>query len=160
MTAEVGIRDVRLPEDRDFVRGVYATTRIDELAPLSWPQPALDAFITMQFEAQSRHYSLAFPDAISSVVTVGDVPAGRLIVNRATSEIRIVDLALLPRWRRMGVGRQLVSRLVDEADNARLPLRCHVEQSNDAIGFWRRMGLVPCGVDGTYVALERACPVP
>jgi ribosomal protein S18 acetylase RimI-like enzyme len=111
----------------------------------------------MQFEAQTRHYAAVFQAAEHSLITVGGESAGRLIVDRSDREIRIVDLALLPRFRRGGVGSGLVRGLFKEADVSGLPVRCHVEQSNDAMRFWERLGLVACGLDGAHVAMERVC---
>jgi len=111
----------------------------------------------MQLDAQTRHYRSVHPTAAHSVITVGGEPAGRLIVDRSDREIRIVELALLPPFRRAGVGSELVRPLLEEADAAGLPVRCHVEQSNDARRFWERLGLVAVGLDGAHMAMERAC---
>jgi GNAT superfamily N-acetyltransferase len=82
--------------------------------------------------------------------------AGRLIVNRADNEIVIVDITLTPKFRRIGVGRGLVRRLLDEADARRVRIRCHVLQRSNARRFWERAGFVAQGGDGVYVAMERA----
>jgi GNAT superfamily N-acetyltransferase len=88
---------------------------------------------------------------------VGGEPAGRLIVDRSEHEIRIVDIALLPGFRRAGAGGTLVRRLFDEADAGALPVRCHVVRGGDARLFWEHLGLVERGVDGAHVAMERVC---
>ncbi len=143
--------------DSDFLRSVYAAARMPELGGLGWPRAQLDAFIRMQFDAQTRHYRSVFPHAGHSVIAVGGQRAGRLIVDRSQEEIRIVDIALLQQFRRAGVGSELVRRLCEEADANGLPVRCHVEQHNDARCFWEQLGLVASGLDGTHVAMERRC---
>jgi GNAT superfamily N-acetyltransferase len=156
MPGEVAMRSLT-PADCEFVLSVYASTRADELAALRWSPEQLDAFITMQFDAQSRGYAASFPNAESSIVTVGGVPAGRLIVDRNAADIRIVEISLLPEFRRAGVGTALVAPLLEEADGAGLPLRCHVAEGNPARVFWERFGFVAGGSDGAYVAMERPC---
>lgn len=116
MREEISARPERLPEDGDFLLALYASTRRPELAGLGWSAAQQDAFIRMQFDAQTRHYRASFPDACYSVIWVGGERAGRLIVNRSDDEIRIVDIALLPEFRGAGVGGWLVRRLLDQAD--------------------------------------------
>ena len=111
----VRTRPVRRPHDDEFIRAVYDTTRRPELGTLGWPEAEIDGFIDMQFEAQSRHFATAFPDADHRVVLVGDEPAGRLIVDRPETEILMVDIALLPAFQGMGAGGTVVGALCREA---------------------------------------------
>src|ERR1700756_677135 len=96
-----------VPDDREFQLSVYASTRREELAGAGLSEEQFNAFVRMQFDLQSRHYGAVFPDAVTSVVEVDGVPAGRLIVDRRPGEILVVDLALLARFRDGGVGTKL-----------------------------------------------------
>ena len=125
-------------------------------AGLGWPEKEQDAFIRMQFDAQTRHYRESFPNATYSLIRVDGEPAGRLIVNRADNAIVIVDITLAPKFRRIGIGGGLVRRLLDEADADRLRVRCHVLKNSDARRFWERAGFVAQADDGMYAAMERA----
>jgi GNAT superfamily N-acetyltransferase len=160
MTTAVSIRPVARPDDDAFLLALYDTLRRSEFSMLGWPDAQLDAFIAMQFDAQGRHYAMAFPDAADLVVVVGGEPAGRLIVDRPDQEIRIVDIALLPRRRGVGLGGVLVRQLCEEADTAHLPLRCHVVVDNDARRFWEHLGFEERGIDGLHVAMERPYRAP
>jgi hypothetical protein len=51
-----------LPEDRDVLRSIYATTRADELALTPWSDEEKAAFVEMQFDAQDRWYRQIHPD--------------------------------------------------------------------------------------------------
>ena len=156
MHGAVTVRPQRLPDDGDFLLSLYASTRRPELAGTGWPEKEADAFIGMQFDAQTRHYRQAFPNATYSVIYVDGERAGRLIVNRADDEIVIVDITLTPKFRRIGVGGVLVRRLLEEADAGHLHVRCHVLQASSARRFWERAGFAANGSDGVYVAMERA----
>ena len=155
MHGDVSTRPERLPDDGDFLLSVYASTR-PELTGLGWPAKQQDAFTRMQFDAQTRHYRLSFPDAIYSVISAGGEPAGRLIVDHADDQILIIDIALLPEFRRTGIGNRLIRRLLDQADVDRLPVRCHVLHDSTARQFWEHAGFTAQGSDGVYVAMERA----
>ena len=156
MHGEVSVRPEHLPDDGGFLLSVYASTRRPELAGLGWSEKEADAFIGMQFDAQTRHYRQSFPHATYSVICVDGERAGRLIVNRADNEIVIVNITLLPEFRRLGLGSGLVRRLLDEADAGHLRIRIHVRQDSNARRFWERAGFAAQGDDGVYVAMERA----
>ena len=68
MHGEVSTRPERLPDDGDFLLSVYASTRRPELTGLGWTEKQQDAFIGMQFDAQTRQYRESFPDATYSVI--------------------------------------------------------------------------------------------
>jgi GNAT superfamily N-acetyltransferase len=155
MHGDVSARPERLPDDGDFLLSVYASTR-PELTGLGWSGKQQDAFIRMQFDAQTRHYRESFPHATYSVICVDGERAGRLIVNHADDQILIVDIALLPEFRRIGIGGGLVRRLLDQADAGHLPVRCHVLHDSTARRFWERAGFSAQGRDGVYLAMERA----
>jgi GNAT superfamily N-acetyltransferase len=155
MVSEVATRIVRLPEDEDLLRAIYAATRASELEAVAWSEDESNAFIRMQFDAQTRYYAAVFPQAAHSVILVGGEPAGRMIVDRSDREIRVVDIALLPDFRGGGVGGHVVRSLLEEADASGLPVRCRVEQSNPAHRFWEQMGFVVLSFEGAHLSLER-----
>ena len=157
MRADVSTRRL-LPEDAAFDLSVFASARSLELDVLGSQGLAAEAFARLQMAARDRHYEACYPGAEHSVVLVGGEPAGRLIVDRSGTGILIVDIALLPRFRRAGVGSAVVEDLLEEADTKQLPVKCHVLAGNDgARRFWERHGLVAQGVDGAHVAMVRAC---
>ncbi len=157
MPGDVTTHAVSLPEDGEFLLSVYEAFRRPELSMLGWSDSELSAFIRMQFDAQTLHFTRVFPDADNLLVLVDDEPAGRLMVDRSDTQIRIVDIALLPDLRGVGVGGQLVRLLSAEADILGLPMTCHVAQDNVARGFWEHLGFEARGLDGLHVAMERPC---
>ena len=154
MHGDVSTRPERLPDDGDFLLSVYGSTRPD-LSGLGWPEEQQDAFIRMQSGAQARHYPESYPDAVYSVICVDGEPAGRLITSHGDDQILIIDIALLPEFRRTGIGSGLVRRLLDQADAGRLPVRCHVLHDSTARRFWEHAGFAAQGSAGVYVAMER-----
>ncbi len=82
------------------------------------------------------------------------VPAGRLYVQRWPKEVRLVDIALLPDFRKRGVGTELIRRLFSEAAGAGKPVTIHVEVFNPARALYERLGFAPKGEQGMYVLME------
>jgi ribosomal protein S18 acetylase RimI-like enzyme len=149
----VALRPVR-DADEPFLLSVYAATREEELAPVSWTAEQKDAFLAMQFAAQSSHYAQHYTGMSSDVILVDGEPAGRLLVARWTEEIRIVDIALLPAFRGRGAGGELLAELMDEATEMAKRLSIHVERENRARGLYERLGFRPVGETGVYLRME------
>ncbi|HYN46117.1 MAG TPA: GNAT family N-acetyltransferase, partial [Allosphingosinicella sp.] len=83
-------------EDLPFVADLYASTRAEEFAAVGWPPEALRAFLAQQHDAQHRQYRRAHPDAAWLIVERGGAPAGRLYLDESESELRLLDISLLP----------------------------------------------------------------
>jgi len=146
-------------DDAAFLLRLYASTRSEELAQVGWDAAQQDAFVRMQFAAQTRHYRAHYPGARFDVIEYDGEPAGRLTVWRSPGELRVVDLALLPAFRGRGVGERLLRELCTEAASCALPLILHVERENPALRLYRRLGFVATGEEGIHLRLEwRAAP--
>jgi GNAT superfamily N-acetyltransferase len=142
-------------DDGPLLFRVYASTREVERDAWQWENEAWDAFLRMQFEAQRRHYSIHFPDAVQSIVLRAGEPAGRTWVYRSTEEIRLLDIAILPEHRRCGIGTHLIRQLQDEARQAAVPLHHSVEFGNPgARRLYERLGFVAVQTHGMHTLME------
>ena len=142
--------------DRDFLVGLYGSVRQSELAHVPWDAAARRTFVEQQFAAQDAHYREHYPGATLDVIEVDRVRAGRLYVHGGPSDIRIMDIALAPRFRRRGIGSGLLRSLIAEADASGRKLSIHVESNNPARRLYERLGFRPAGEHGVYVLMERA----
>jgi ribosomal protein S18 acetylase RimI-like enzyme len=149
----IGSRAVA-PDDEELLYRIYASTRAEELAPVPWTEAQKEAFLRMQFRAQSLDYAANYPAAERLVILVGGVPAGRLYVDRREDELRIVDVALLPEHRGAGIGGAILRRLLAEAAASGKPVRIHVEHLNPALRLYERLGFRRTGGDGIYFLME------
>ncbi|MBL0218678.1 MAG: GNAT family N-acetyltransferase [Myxococcales bacterium] len=143
-----------VPADEDFLYRVYASTRTEELALTDWSPAQKTAFLQMQFTAQHRHYQDNYSNTAFDVILHDDEPVGRLYVRRIASEMRIVDIALLPAFRSAGIGGALLRGLVEEARREAVPLRIHVEKNNPALRLYERLGFRAIEDRGVYWFLE------
>ena len=122
---------------------------------MPWDDPQKDAFLRSQFDAQDAWWRENYADASFDVILVDGEPAGRLYVHRGPSEIRIVDIALLPEHRGGGVGTSLLEDLLAEADAAAKSVTIHVERMNPALRLYERLGFSVAEDKGVYLFLER-----
>ena len=142
------------PDDEDFLYTVYAGTRSDELAVVDWDEARKTAFLKMQFSAQHKHYQEHFPNAAFEIVLLDGNPIGRLYVDRREDEIRLIDIALLPKYRNGGIGTSLLKELMAEAATAHKPVRIHVERFNRALRLYQQLGFTTIAEHGAYFLLE------
>ncbi len=140
--------------DTAFLRGVYRSTREDELALTGWDEGQKDAFVEMQFDAQHRYYAEHYADASFDVVLVDGEAVGRLYVARWPQEIRIVDIALLPEYRNRGVGSCLLQDILAEGAQRATRVTIHVERFSRALRLYERLGFSPVADRGVYLLLE------
>ena len=145
---------VAIPEDEEFLRAVYAGTRTEELERVPWSDEQKRAFTDTQFAAQDAHYRRYYPTAQYSIIEVQGVSAGRLYLDRWEKEIRIMDIALLPKHRRAGIGTKLLRELQHEARAAGKALTIHVEKFNPALSLYHRLGFQQIEDKGVYLFLE------
>ena len=122
---------------------------------MPWDDAQKEAFLRSQFEAQDAWYRESYAGATFDVIAVDDEPAGRLYLHRGESEIRIVDIALLPEHRGKGIGTALLSDLLSEADAAGKSVTIHVERLNPALRLYERLGFSVAEDKGVYLFLER-----
>jgi ribosomal protein S18 acetylase RimI-like enzyme len=146
------------PADEPFLYDVYASTRAPELALVDWSDEEKDVFVRQQFQAQARHYREHYPNATHDVIVVDDVPVGRLYVDRWPAEIRVVDIALLPRYRRRGLGSRLMRDVQAEGAASGRCVTIHVERFNPAWRLYRRLGFTPVDEAGPVYLLMKWTP--
>jgi ribosomal protein S18 acetylase RimI-like enzyme len=120
-----------------------------------WDDAQKDAFLRMQFEAQDAWWREHYEGATFGVIVVDGEPAGRLYLHRGRSEIRIVDIALLPEHRGSGIGTSLLPDLLAEADASGKSVTIHVERLNPALRLYERLGFELAEDKGVYLFLER-----
>jgi len=147
----VGIRFRRISDnDLPFLKQLYASTRQQEMDLVGWTSAQKDQFLKMQFEAQHSYYTEQFTEADFLVVEKNSEAIGRVYIDRREAEIRLIDIALLPPHRGLGLGTLLLKELLCEAGDLNLPLTIHVEKNNPAMQLYLRLGFVPVEDQGVY----------
>ncbi len=127
-------------EDTRLLFETYASTRVEELAPVPWTTEQKLQFLAFQFQSQDAHYREVFPGATFSVIEVDGVASGRLYVNRTDETIHVIDIALLPAARGRGVGATILRELCAEGEAKGLPVTVSVEKFNRAKQLYERLG--------------------
>ena len=142
-------------EDENFLAEVYFSTRCEEFAAVGWDEAQLRPFLELQYNFQKQSYRMQFPAADRLIILRGDEKIGRMLVDRNSSEIRLVDISLLPEFRAKGIGTKLVRDLLREAGEKDLPVTLTVAvQNQPALGLYQKLGFVITGTDELYHSME------
>lgn len=155
MSIRAGIRlRPSLPEDRDFIFRLYASTREEELRPFGWNAAQQEAFLRMQFNAQQQWYASTYSTAENQIIEKDHEPIGRMIVQREPDMCRLVDISLLPPHRGHGIGGELIRALIEQCGDSGAVLQLQVVNTNPAQRLYSRLGFVKTGADQIYTQME------
>jgi GNAT superfamily N-acetyltransferase len=142
------------PDDAPFLRWLFATSRAGRFESAQLSEEGLAQLLDLQFEAQRRHYALHYPEAGSWLLVEDEEPVGRLVETPRTDHLLLIDLAVAPSARRRGLATWMIGTLARKARADGLPLRCHVDPSNDALQMYFRLGFTVTGDEGGNLVLE------
>lgn len=138
-------------EDEDFRFQVYASTRTEEVAAWGWDVAQQVAFLHMQFELQQQSYLLRFPDACYRIVSLDGQPVGYLLFVESDESCSLVDIALLPDFRNLGIGGHSIRRLQTESGNR--SMRLNVTKGNPAFHLYQRLGFRVVNEENLYLSM-------
>ena len=142
------------PEDMEFLYTVYANTRTEELAAVDWSDAQKEAFLRGQFNAQHQAYQATYAGDDFLVILLHDQPIGRLYLGRWDTEIRIIDIALLPERRNGGIGGAILKDILAEGTRSGKRVTIHVEMFNPALRLYERLGFRRLDERGVYCFME------
>ncbi|MGD9583793.1 MAG: GNAT family N-acetyltransferase [Lysobacterales bacterium] len=136
--------------DADAIDRLYASTRWDELAPLPWPETDKHTFLQQQSRLQADHYRKHYPGAALCAIVADAALVGRVYLYASPGEYRLMDIVLLPEWRRQGHGAGVLSALLTTAATQSRRVSLHVEADNPACAWYQRLGFRPVEQRGVY----------
>ncbi|MCP1728646.1 GNAT superfamily N-acetyltransferase [Natronospira proteinivora] len=147
-----------LPDEQDWqtLQAIYASTRETELAHVPWPESQKAEFLAMQFKAQHADYSRNRPDAVFALLEKEGEAVGRLYLDWADNDCRIVDIALLPGWRSQGLGGAVLDCLAAQAETQGYSLSIHVEKHNPARRLYQGKGFELQSSGAVYDLMQRS----
>jgi ribosomal protein S18 acetylase RimI-like enzyme len=143
--------------DLPFLSRLYVSTRWEELAIVTqWSDAEKTAFLESQFGFQRHHYLTYYAATDCAILEQDGVPAGRLYIDRQVKTLLVVDISLLPDWRRRGIGTALLQAVIAEARATGKSVTISVEKFNPAQRLYRRLGFREVAEEGVHWVME--CP--
>lgn len=140
-------------DDAAFFEKLYVAVRRIEFAMLGWDEHQILPVLKMQFDAQTRGYRGQFPNLKEFVVETNGEAVGRLVL---TDEMRLVDIAVSPARRNLGIGSFVLKHLLDKADGENKNIFLRVLKTNtEARRLYMRFGFQTTGEDDLYLMMRR-----
>ena len=134
------LRPVR-DEDRSFLKKVFVSSWQRAFAAANLLPSVQEQLLDHHFEAQDRGYRSQSPNAEFSIILLDDEPAGRIYIDRREDEIGLMEMTLLPKFRNLGIGTELIREVLDDAQDRGLPVVLYVEHWNpEARRLYLRLG--------------------
>ena len=146
--------------DYHFMRLLYGSTREEEMKRFPFDEFQKKEFLDQQFGAQYQHYQLHYPTCERNIIEKDGVSIGRLWLDEWRDQIRLVDIALMPEWRRSGIGSILLDDVLARGARAGKPVTIHVEGYNPALRLYERLGFVKVDTNGVYFLMKWTPPAP
>lgn len=141
--------------DREFLLTVYEASRETELSMVQWDAAMRRTFVEHQFDAQTRHYEGEYHEIRHDIILFGDDAVGRLFMSCGDpTQIAIMDITILPKYRQNGIGTRIVNDLKGEASASNRSLRIYIEDFNPSQGLFRKLGFESVETDTVNLLLE------
>jgi ribosomal protein S18 acetylase RimI-like enzyme len=104
---------------------------------------------------QRERFDEKFDPALLQIIEYDSRPIGYISVQRPGTEIFLAAIEIAPAFQNRGVGTQLISNLLNEADQSRLPLRLSVLKVNPARRLYERLGFQCIAETTTHFVMKR-----
>lgn len=141
-----------MASDKAFIESLYRSTR-DDLRLLDAEEDFIDEFIESQRRAQTQGYGDMFPNAMYFVAEHHNERIGRVVLDFGHSEVRVVDIALIPAARGKGFGGQILHSVQLVASKVMAPVTLTVRFDHLlAKQLYARLGFV---VEAMQIPYER-----
>jgi ribosomal protein S18 acetylase RimI-like enzyme len=115
--------------DRAFLEDLYFSSREDLHQAL--PDPTMvRQLVAMQRRMQEAGFAQNFPDAQHLVLQRAGQPIGRLVIDSAAGDLRVVDIAVAPAARRSGAAKAVLKALQAAASERNQSVSLAVAASN------------------------------
>jgi len=143
------------PSDAAFLFTLFCRSRLP-VEDFSFLDAATrETLLLQQFRGQTEGYRSQYPNARFTILEVEGRPIGRVVTHRDAEAFRIVDIALLPEWRRKGIGAHILREICESARAENVPVRLSLSLFNiDAFRLYCHLGFAPLDQDEIQIFME------
>lgn len=119
------------PDDQAFIDHLYATSRAD------LQRASNDAVLVGLLVRQQQHIQMVgiqqnFPNAQQWIILKTREPIGRLVIDTTDTDVRLIDIVLLPKAQGHGVGKAALDAVQCFARQKGLSMSLSVSKTNTA----------------------------
>ena len=134
--------------DERFLLELYAQSRAEELMQSGMDALQREVFVQMQFRIRQAAYGATHPTALSEIICASDGTAlGRILTDRTTDGMHLVDIAITTERQRQGIGTQVIQELQQECISHHWKMSLQVLKDSSAERLYRRLEFRLTGED-------------
>lgn len=152
---DVELRELNEKSDIGLLFDIYASTREEITSYAGWNQKQKEDFLNNQFWLQHNAYMKNYDNPLYLIIKYQKKDAGRLYLNIKEDELRIIDIAILPQARGVGIGTALLTNLLAQAEKDTKKISIHVEKQNRALSLYERLGFTCVEEGSVYNLMEK-----
>lgn len=145
----------QLKKDDLFIEAVYGCTRETEMNLTNWTAEQKNAFVLMQSMAQQADYKVKYPGTAFQIIMFKNKNAGRFYTWENDTEIRLIDITVLPQFRGKGIATFIISNLIKKSGKQQKKISLHVDPVNPALNLYLRLGFIKITQTGRHYYMER-----
>lgn len=111
----------------------------------------------VKFTGFSTYYQDNYKEAKFYIIEKENATIGRLYIDFFFEQksIQIIDITLLPEWRKKNIGSSILNEIIKKADENNLNVSIHVETFNPAMELYKRLGFEKISeTNGVYHLME------
>lgn len=144
--------------DQGVVLAIFATTpgmaQVLASKP-EWPAAEQLAFLQQQsFFQETAYRGPAYAGACLDLVRWQGTVVGRIyVLMQPGVQARLMEITLLPAYRNQGHGANLITALLAQARQEKIPVTAMVEDDNPARTLYTRLGFAPTGETHSFYRL-------
>lgn len=127
------------PADETFLFELYCSLH-PEFLQLGLSHAQLQSLLKLQYDARESAYRLRCRAEEHQIIVYNEKRAGRIMVSRRAEVFHLVDIALLPEFRNLGIGESLLRQFIEEAEREKASASLNVETQNPALLLYQRLG--------------------
>ena len=103
---------------------------------------------------QNRFFAHKWTSSTYEVVLCNSTPCGYVCVEDRPDDIHVAEIVIVPEFQSRGIGRLLLTRVIDRARDRGVPVRLRTARANRAAALYRRLGFREVGTTATHLLFE------
>ncbi len=140
--------------DEGFLFRLFESVKGVDFAQMPIDPSMKSHLMQMQYRAMNGSYRASCPDAAFEIITLDDMPIGRLICDTMKDRLQVVYIAFETDWRHRGLGTTLMRMLMAQAESLQLGCQATVAVDNlPSLGLWAKLGFVERTHDAANVVV-------
>lgn len=118
------------------------------------PPDFVPTFVRLQAEAQRQGYLATWPELRDLLVELDGQVAGRVVLHRDASRVLVIDMVILPAFRRRGLSRQILDLARSEAREHGVPVEFSTLMGNPHLQTFLHQGFRVVGERPPHLLLR------